>query len=63
MSRLRTTIELSSENHEFWGRLPHGEGKRLINYLLDEVRKVEKEQKGSIHNLLGKVLAKQMKLS
>lgn len=54
--RIRTSLELSPENLEFWKRLPQGEGKRLINFLLDEVRfKFKTEGIDSIHVFLGKV--------
>ena len=63
MSRIRTTIELSKENLILWRSLPQGEGKRLINFLLDEVRKLKTEEgDSSIHNFLAKVIARNIKI-
>ena len=63
MKRNRTTIEFSNENLKFWQSLPSGSGKRLVNFLFDQVReKKDKSGVESLHYFLGKVEEKNIKI-
>jgi len=60
--RILTTIELSPENLSFWKSIPHGDGKKLINYLFDNLRLHSANDRQSFSDLIARISTHGLKL-